>query len=724
MERHVIRNLLNSLSHERSQTDNRLRKHPSSALTDSGGVDQGSLDLGSDSSVAAASVQGPLQINNGGDGTVSTGLNAPPGPGTYSTSTVTVGSGSGIIFNDTFDSSCSQAYINCVIAAENAIRSQWTNSITLNLDFNEKAEGTGADADLATNLASSSINVTYAQLKQALQAADAASPDLHAETAARFLPEFSPAGSTDFSITEAYARMLGLSSATPAVDATVTLNSSWNWSFGQDAINAIEHEISEGAMGRIGGLGDQGGAWDTMDLFRYDASGVPDTTDGRDGNKTYFSFNGGSTLSTLSFNNEFAASGARSNTNDTADFVQEDVFGTGLPGETFTYSATDLDIMDVLGWIPSSPHTPPTLLTTNHTVWEKTPITGVFLQDGITDTSGDSITQYAFRDLGTNGQFTVGDDLNGTPVPDGQWAIVDADSLANVVYHAGATPGTDTIQASVNDATLATWLPDTTFSMTTNVEPVVTLKSFAAQEGASVSIAPLVGVSNPSRDGITEYGFEDLGTNGHFTVDYGVAVAEPNAHWFYVPAWDLAAVQYVGGSTTGSDQVQVVAFDDSVQTQLGDFGNWTAVGQATATTTLPRILPPPGDPISPVNALAVTAETSGTAGAAPPTSTATDTLFGNSADTLVAGSPNATLVGGPGSDMFVVGPGGGQETIQNFDPQHDTLQFGSLFANYAAAMTDARQVCTGTVFTLDAHDSVTLQNVNIGSLAASNFHFS
>jgi hypothetical protein len=39
-------------------------------------------------------------------------------------------------------------------------------------------------------------------------------------------------------------------------------------------------------------------------------------------------------------------------------------------------------------------------------------------------------------------------------------------------------------------------------------------------------------------------------------------------------------------------------------------------------------------------------------------------------------------------------------------------------------MADATQSGANTVFTIDTHDSVTLDNVNKTSLAASNFHFS
>ena len=84
--------------------------------------------------------------------------------------------------------------------------------------------------------------------------------------------------------------MLGLSSSTPSTDDTVTLNTADTGldDFGQDVINGVIHELSEGAMGRVGGLGDQNGVWSTMDLFRYTAAGAPDYTDGRDGHNHIF----------------------------------------------------------------------------------------------------------------------------------------------------------------------------------------------------------------------------------------------------------------------------------------------------------------------------------------------------------------------------------------------------------------------------------------------------
>jgi Ca2+-binding RTX toxin-like protein len=254
-------------------------------------------------------------------------------------------SGSGLVFNNTYTANCSQQYISCIVAAENTYESLWSNSLTVNITFDEQATG-----KTGSQLASNHwfwVTESYAQLRNALPASDS-------------LPSTDPTGGHTWHLPVAYARMLGLSSSAPSTDDTVTPNSSYNWSFGQDVTSTLEHEISEGVMGRVGGLGDQNGVWSTMDLFRYSSPGVPDFTDGRDGLTTYFSVNG-SALSSLSFNNEFMSNGSKANSGDTADFTQSDVYGTGHPGETDTLSPTDITIMDALGWTQrTSPSPTPT----------------------------------------------------------------------------------------------------------------------------------------------------------------------------------------------------------------------------------------------------------------------------------------------------------------------------------------------------------------------------
>jgi len=115
---------------------------------------------------------------------------------------------------------------------------------------------------------------------------------------------------------------------------------------------------------------------------------------------------------------------------------------------------------------------------------------------------------------------------------------------------------------------------------------------------------------------------------------------------------------------------------------------------------------------------------------------AVDTLYGNFgvASTLVAGGGGDTmwvtgtagtiLTGGAGADTFAFPDVMGRDEVTNFGTAKDTLWFNaSLFANFTAAMSDASQMGANTVFTIDANDTVTLDNVAKSSLTASNFHF-
>jgi hypothetical protein len=258
--------------------------------------------------------------------------------------TVTVSTpGSGLVFVNTYDASCTTAYENCIVAAEKTLESLFTNSVTVNVTFKEANKGSGF---ALSNNWPSWVNVSYSQLKSALPASDS-------------LPatDPNPAGGKDWALPEAYARMLGLSASTPSTDDTVTLNTYYGWSFGQDVVNGLEHELSEGVMGRVGGLGDQNGVWSTMDLFRYSAPGVHDYKDGRDGKTTYFSSDGKvlSSGAGLSFNNEYNKSGTKVNGGDTADWTETAVFGSTATGETLTVSQTELNLLTALGWTPALP---------------------------------------------------------------------------------------------------------------------------------------------------------------------------------------------------------------------------------------------------------------------------------------------------------------------------------------------------------------------------------
>ena len=257
-------------------------------------------------------------------------------------------SGSGLVFDNTYGASCTAQYEACIVAAEDQLESLFTNSDTIVVTFNESNEGNNG---LALGNGWNGHLYSYSTLKAALL--KVAPSDV--------LPSTDPSGGVQWNIPDAYARMLGLSTTTGSPDDSITLNTFYPKDFGQDVINGLTHELSEGGMGRVGGLGGNGtGHWSTMDLFRYNAAGQPDYTNGRDGDTTYYSANGGATLSnqdlpnegepTLSYHNNYNASNTNVSKGDNDDWVQENVFGATGKGETVALTQTELDVMESLGW--------------------------------------------------------------------------------------------------------------------------------------------------------------------------------------------------------------------------------------------------------------------------------------------------------------------------------------------------------------------------------------
>ena len=164
-----------------------------------------------------------------------------------------------------------------------------------------------------------------------------------------------------------------------------------------------------------------------MDLFRYAAPGVPDSTLGRDGNPAYFSINGTQLLT--QFHNPIATNGS----NDGADSADWDSSGTNqeptyIPGQSNEYdaygvaadggigvvTATDLRVLDVIGWTllgtTSPPPPPPTPTPTQKPLADQPPCD--FNGDGTSDilwqnTNGDTAIWYIERDRRHSVQWTL-----------------------------------------------------------------------------------------------------------------------------------------------------------------------------------------------------------------------------------------------------------------------------------------------------------------------------
>jgi len=275
----------------------------------------------------------------------------------FASETVTLG-GSGMVFNNNYGSGVNATFRTTIVAAENFLQSHFSNAVTLSVSFD--AQGLPQSVAGENSFSSSAVNhVSYAALTGALRAHASTADDLAAVAA---LPASDPTGGQGFTVAAGMARILGFAGpGHGGIDDSVILNSSLPFTYGADALGVIEHELTEGAMGRIGGLGiADNGSWGPMDLFRFTASGQRDYTGGRDGQATFFSVDGQQVLTQFKYHNSVSTSG-RFDGFDFADWdnTRGDAFGPGGPGSPSSMSATDLRVMDVLGWTPTGSAPPP-----------------------------------------------------------------------------------------------------------------------------------------------------------------------------------------------------------------------------------------------------------------------------------------------------------------------------------------------------------------------------
>jgi len=256
--------------------------------------------------------------------------------------------GSGLVFINDYDATVSDAYRSAILTAENFLQSHFTDSVTVNVHFGFADLGAGFSAQ--NNF--STVNVSYGQLTAALAAHAVTGDD---QIAVGGLPPIDPSGGAGFAIPIAQAVILGLRPQTNATNDSVVLNSRLPFTFGQDAVGALEHEITEGVFGRTASLGfGTNGRFQTLDLFRFTAAGVRDYTGGSDGIPTFFGIDGNH-VTGLQYHGSINAQGV----NDGFDLGDwdgtiGDAFGPGGPSSPGSVRTTDLQVLDVIGWTPTS----------------------------------------------------------------------------------------------------------------------------------------------------------------------------------------------------------------------------------------------------------------------------------------------------------------------------------------------------------------------------------
>ena len=187
----------------------------------------------------------------------------------------------------------------------------------------------------------------------------------------------------------------------------------------------------------------------------------------------------------------------------------------------------------------------------------------------------------------------------------------------------------------------------------------------------------------------------------------------------YVPGLFGAAVVPIGAEATasgyevawkvmGTDQYSVWATDKN--------GNYTSniIGTASGTsTTLESI----------ESSFHQDLNGDGHIGVVLNGSSGGQTLIATGGTTTLIGGPNDILNGGAGADMFVFPANFGSNTVNNFTPGTDALQFSqSMFATVAAVLNDAQQVGSNVVITHDPQNVVTLHNMQLSNLHASDIH--
>ncbi len=261
------------------------------------------------------------------------------------------GASSGLTFMNDFSPEVPQQYREAVLAAEAELQSKIADTITFRVAFDFKP----LNGFSGFNSFSAS-EVTYADFRAALTKHATTTDDFAAVSS---LPSIDPTKGAGLAVSSGLAQILGLAPASDDIDDRVTLNSNLPWSFGTDAVGVIEHELTEGLMGRIGGLGLTGaGNWGPLDLFRYSSPGVRSYSGGADGQPAYFSVDGAALL--VKYHNAFKT--GRFDGQDFGDWddVKGDAFGSGGPRSPGQLTATDLRVLDVLGWTSASSASPAT----------------------------------------------------------------------------------------------------------------------------------------------------------------------------------------------------------------------------------------------------------------------------------------------------------------------------------------------------------------------------
>lgn len=256
----------------------------------------------------------------------------------------------GLVINISTYNALPAGLITAINAAVQFLESEITNNITVNIQIGYGTYWNGR-ATLGVNdpIAQTHVNAppitAYSTLRSALISHATSADDQSAIATLGTDDPLQPA--SNYAITTAEEKALGLLSGTAtAIDAWIGINNTASFTYdpnnrsvagAYDAIGVLEHEMTE-ALGRISSPATLHTA---LDLFRYSGADVRSLAVS---NTASFSLDGGTTmLQGFDFNG--------GDPGDWSGALGIDSFnGTATIGSILPVSATDLRVMDVLGY--------------------------------------------------------------------------------------------------------------------------------------------------------------------------------------------------------------------------------------------------------------------------------------------------------------------------------------------------------------------------------------
>ena len=301
-------------------------------------------------------------------------------------------------------------------------------------------------------------------------------------------------------------------------------------------------------------------------------------------------------------------------------------------GQWITVSAADLPLLQYVGYYPGaetvdaevwdgynwSNYQTATITTTvalpqlavqNQAINTYSYIQASALIQSAIDPNGYAITDYAFRDDGGGAGYFI---LNGYTQASGSWITVSSFNLWELQYVSGGTAGKEKVEVEAWDG--ANWSKAQIATITTiSQSPVLVAQNQTVGTENDINAASLIkSVSDPSGYAITYYAFRDDGGNGGYFILNGIQ--QNVGGWIIVSAAQLAQLKYEGGTTAGSETVDVVAWDGynlsnqktvTITTQLADLPVITVQNQTLnanseiqAATLIKAASDPAGNPIT------------------------------------------------------------------------------------------------------------------------------